>query len=756
MAVFIPSGVPLLDQILYPIWYAQNVVAEMFYNIDAWIKGILGDVAAYLKSITAWVADGLRAMISNISSVVRDVVAVVMSSLAKVFNPLFDTLNSIVRDVKSFITGILATIQRLTADLWSFVVNKIGQAIDYVSNLVQYSVSVVKYAADVAIGAVKVWIENVTSYIVSLVQAALGYLRDVAVSIASPIVNWIRALVDMSVELVRQAIGSIQEGIRTLIGGAQSLVASLSARLGDLQKGMHDIVAAMTKGMTDLTAAQRTAFDGLGSDLVSQLLDLFPAQQVQADIQQIQGVVSAVTPAQLTRSEAMRFWQVLMPHNRVTRALFYALFSVSWVTQAYAGIGAEIAEVLAQEYRAQYLASIPSVADVVAAWRRGSYTEAEAQTILARHGFKPDTAHRLLESSQGAPSPFDLIAMRRRGLISDQQLAEGQRQAGLGSEWRQPLYALTEYIPPVPDLVHMAVREAFSPDIAGRFGQYEDFPEPMVEWCVKQGLSAEWAKRYWAAHWSLPSPQQGFEMLHRGVIAPEELEVLLRALDVMPHWREPLTKIAYRPYTRVDIRRMHKTGVLTDDELDRAYQDIGYDAVRALKLAEFTRRLNTAKPLEGTEDLGKLTKAQILDFYVEGLIDDGKARSLLEAGGATSQAADLFVRTAELERVAKERRAEASLIAEQAIAGVIEAAQAEDHLRRLGLSEVEVDRKMVAVYRAQRAKLKAPTRAEAAEMMLARIITETDYVQHLSTLGYSERWAKAFLELARIKAQKGA
>ncbi|GAH93918.1 unnamed protein product, partial [marine sediment metagenome] len=44
-------------------------------------------------------------------------------------------------------------------------------------------------------------------------------------------------------------------------------------------------------------------------------------------------------------------------------------------------------------------------------------------------------------------------------------------------------------------------------------------------------------------HWSLPSPSQGFEMLHRGVIDEAELNMLLRALDIMPFWREKLTKV---------------------------------------------------------------------------------------------------------------------------------------------------------------------------------------------------------------------
>ncbi|GAH07016.1 unnamed protein product, partial [marine sediment metagenome] len=75
---------------------------------------------------------------------------------------------------------------------------------------------------------------------------------------------------------------------------------------------------------------------------------------------------------------------------------------------------------------------------------------------------------------------------------------------------------------------------------------YEDYPKPLETWAAKKGLSKEWSQRYWAAHWSLPSASQGFEMLHRGIINQSDLNMLLRALDVMPFWREKLTGIAYR------------------------------------------------------------------------------------------------------------------------------------------------------------------------------------------------------------------
>ncbi|GAH81965.1 unnamed protein product, partial [marine sediment metagenome] len=120
----------------------------------------------------------------------------------------------------------------------------------------------------------------------------------------------------------------------------------------------------------------------------------------------------------------------------------------------------------------------------------------------------------------------------------------------------------------------MAVREAFTPAIAKKFGQYEDFPPDFEKYAGMKGLSKEWAERYWAAHWSLPSPSQGYDMLHRGIIDNKELFMLMKALDIMPFWRDKLMQMSYHLLTRVDIRRMYKAGVLTEAEVYESYLQV--------------------------------------------------------------------------------------------------------------------------------------------------------------------------------------
>ncbi|GAI90052.1 unnamed protein product, partial [marine sediment metagenome] len=217
------------------------------------------------------------------------------------------------------------------------------------------------------------------------------------------------------------------------------------------------------------------------------------------------------------------------------------------------------------------------------------------------------------------------------------------RKIGIHPDYFDVYKTLAYQIPPVADIITMAVREAFTPAIAEQFGQYEDFPADFAKYAAMKGLDEDWAKRYWAAHWSLPSPQQGFQMLHRGVINQDELDMLLRALDVMPFWRDKLTAIAYRPLTRVDVRRMYKQGVLTEAEVFESYLDQGYAEENAKRMAEFTVKQTLAS-------LSKFTSGDIVKAFAGRMLTAGDAKSLLRSIGIRDEDAQYIVSTAEYKR----------------------------------------------------------------------------------------------------------
>ena len=255
----------------------------------------------------------------------------------------------------------------------------------------------------------------------------------------------------------------------------------------------------------------------------------------------------------------------------------------------------------------------------------------------------PEYAERYLDAILTKPASQDLVAYHLRKDPSLSGLGIDLKRIGVHDDYLDVYKTLAYPIPPVADIITMAVREAFSPEIATRFGQYEDYPPEFEHWAMQKGLSADWSKRYWAAHWSLPSAQQGFEMLHRGVINQDELNLLLRALDIMPFWRDKLVKIAFRRLTRVDVRRMYRTGVLDESQVIEAYTEQGYNERDAKRMTDFTIKQTLATQ-------SKFTARDVIAAYTKYMITRSETQSLLREVGVRDENISFIISTAEYKR----------------------------------------------------------------------------------------------------------
>ena len=295
------------------------------------------------------------------------------------------------------------------------------------------------------------------------------------------------------------------------------------------------------------------------------------------------------------------------------------------------------------------------------------------------------------------------------------------------------------YYPPVADIITMAVREVFTPAIAARFGQYEDFPPELEEWGIKKGLSKEWSERYWAAHWALPSTTQGFEMLHRGVIDQSELNMLLRAQDVMPYWRDKLTQIAYRPLTRVDVRRMYREGVLDEAGVYEAYLDHGYSEDNAQKMTEFTIRQTLSAQ-------AKFTSTNVIAAFTKRMINRSEARSLLADLGIQGDNISYIIDRAEYKRLWALTESRIAGIKNLYKKGVYDENAARSQLLQLNLPSDEVDVLFEQWWYEKVGEL-APTwtKAETLKFAVAGTISKARARDELKRMGYDDEHVNIYL-----------
>ena len=354
------------------------------------------------------------------------------------------------------------------------------------------------------------------------------------------------------------------------------------------------------------------------------------------------------------------------------------------------------------------------------------------------------------------PSPMEIItALHRRlsglngtaGDISVDDVYNSLSRSGFDEKFRNMFMDLYWNVPGVQDLITFAVREVYSPEIAEKFGQFEGLDEvwsKMAQDAENAGLRKEEFSKYWAAHWVLPSVQQGFEMLHRRIIDSETLDKLMVALDIMPWWRTRLKHMSYNPLTRVDVRRMHKLGILSEDDVYKAYQDLGYDETNARRMTDFTLAYN-ADPDEKDQNFNdrenarvrELTKSDILRALKENQVSDTEAREYLQGLGYSPENSDILVSRVEYEKEADLAREYTRLIHEGYLKEVYSRSDVINMLSGLNFPADHIDHLVTMWDIEQELKASIPTKAELKRFLQKGIISSDQYRTELLKRKYT-------------------
>ena len=183
----------------------------------------------------------------------------------------------------------------------------------------------------------------------------------------------------------------------------------------------------------------------------------------------------------------------------------------------------------------------------------------------------------------------------------------------------------------------------------------------------------------------------GFEMFQRKIIDIDTLKLLLRALDVMPFWRDKLIQLAYQPITRVDIRRIHKLMGKSREWLIDRYERIGYSPEDANDLADFTVELNKEEVKAEKQADRDLTASEIVSAYAYAMLSEEDASGLLHELGYDDNEVDLKLAMASLANIKRVRGKKIDLIKQRLMYGVIDLNGCIDELNKLDLPPYEME-----------------------------------------------------------------
>ena len=372
---------------------------------------------------------------------------------------------------------------------------------------------------------------------------------------------------------------------------------------------------------------------------------------------------------------------------------------------------------------------------------------------LTRAGYDSNKITQLISMIHQPLGLIENTIALRRGFISPDTYAEKLRILGLAPDDIDLAEKLSMQLPPIGDLIRMVVRDTFEPDVveAGQLSDgFENFP---VETAEELGISNYWAEKYWQAHWMLPSLQQGFEMLHRDKISQDELLALFKAADLAPGYWEPMQAISYRPYTRVDVRRMHALGVLDEEQVLRSYLDLGYDQEKASNLTAFTLAYNdSTKKVERVKERD-LTKSDIIGMYNDGVLERDQTYDYLVAIGYSDSEATVLIEREDIQADIKERKADIENVINQAKIKAITYEDAQDRLAALDLTRTETNKALASLSRASQTRTRTPSKSDLDNWLALNLITPGDYAEELRTLGYADRYVDLYVEETTAEAE---
>ncbi len=437
-----------------------------------------------------------------------------------------------------------------------------------------------------------------------------------------------------------------------------------------------------------------------------------------------------------SKAEFLKFKKFPFPFKMVAIVFVDLAIIYTWVKELILSVSSDVRRTLYKKYS-------PMDADasgIVPAAFLEPERLAEVKEILRKQGYSEKQVELLILGFKRSYSEDYVKVLYWRGVLTKEEAIIRLRKLGYKDETITELVETWPVIPGVMDILTMVAHEAFEPDSVELMGLEDEFPEEQSAWLEKQGLSKFWQMKYWAAHWMQPSIGQGFEMLHRDVIGLEELDFLFRTVEIPPYWRDKLTQIAYLPYTRVDVRRMHKLGILTDEELMRSYMDLGYSAEKAEGMTLFTLAYNQ-------QSIKELTKAQILDGYKNDLIDKETTKQLLMEMGYLELETDYMISYEDYEKDKAYQELVLDNIHKRYKLNLIDKRELENQLGKLNLLGDKITTLVEKWELDKYAELRKASKADLVKFLQNKIIDNQTFEDELYNLGYASKYVNWFVAL---------
>ena len=736
-------------------------------------RGILDQLSSLIsdikKAISDAISSAIKALVDGILGAFDSVINSISESVSGVISSITETFSSMVEKVNDFIEGVIDDVKSVVDSAISNIYDLVSGALNYITEIVTDIREWISDTFTVFVNAVQTIMSNVSDFIESTFSTFVGYIEETFSNVIDWVdetftsaYSWLEQIFEQVstsiVELLDESVIFLKDGFDGIVLGVQGIVDDVLESSKQAIESVGDFAEDVSQSITGLTNQIKTTIlpliKGLAGTFFGSTLG-FPYSEMHAKAEETRDAWERTFDTLIASEiDDVNFTDQLVGKGHTTTIGGIAL-SAFIIVFAQAALAAQVGQATYgpkfEEFSQKVWEKSPvmklSVAEAGSLYARGFISKDLAIKDARQHGYDDYRISAVLKSYE---TPIDVdrdMAALRRGLIDETTFKANLIRSGYNEGDIQTIFGFRDIIPGPNDLISMAVREAFTPDVVSEFQLEGDFPEEFGLWAGKQGLTIDWAKKYWVAHWRLPSANQGFEMFHRRKIDDATLDKLLKALDVSPFWRDKLKAIAYNPVTRVDIRRMYKLKLIDVNNVYERHLDLGYSPSDAQAMTSFVQAYSGDDEDDEDMDIRSITLGQIKALEKMGTITADYAVERVHELGYTLDMSKVLVDSWKTSRDIKDRKDLVDRAIRKALRERLTPIQTEQLVYDIDLTDQERMRIAQVLRVESRETDNLPSKTELKKMLESGFISTQIWGESMQQMGYSDYWINIYAKL---------
>lgn len=338
-----------------------------------------------------------------------------------------------------------------------------------------------------------------------------------------------------------------------------------------------------------------------------------------------------------------------------------------------------------------------------------------------------------------APLPVNqLLTLRMTWGYSDDWFKSRMAELGYSSEVADQYLQSAQFYPTPQDIISLTTRGALWESSQEKWSEMFKPPDVAVQWAKKAGLSEDVLSKYWFAHFSQPSWFRLRDMYFRGIISDDVMDDALEYQGYSEYWRPKLKKVMQAVPTRTDVRRMHKLGIISDEDVYKYFKWRYYSDEDAKALQQWVIQHNKQSNETNADQYRNMTRTMIEDAYKDHIIQRDKALKMLQNINYSKSDAELILQMDDYEMKKEEIDTKLDYLREAVKNGKLDINEAITKMNEMGLPAYRQEYLKQKWLRESQSNVEIPSKSDLMDFLKKQIIDKDTFKDLMRKHGYRD------------------